>query len=284
MSKPVGPRPARQLAADGIGQRGHRLRRRGHRLDALVIELQAIQHGAGEPARRPPPCPARWRRGCRARGADGPAAAAESRGPRLRPAPGRSAPAASRAARRAARIARSSAAIALSRVLLPAGVMRSAPGRRGGSSRRGHGSRGWPRFHRLLWPMMRVARRRRNKRRARAPASRPVAVADAHGVAALEAAFDGGDAGGQQALARGQRLQRRRRPRSALPDRLEGAGDPALARGAGLGGGQEPGAARALGDGGERMEPSRPRRSPCGSRRPIAMRAAASLVTMPPEL
>ena len=44
----VGPRPLRDDGADGIGQRGDFLDSACHRLDAISIEREAIEHGAGQ--------------------------------------------------------------------------------------------------------------------------------------------------------------------------------------------------------------------------------------------
>src|SRR5258708_7546996 len=78
-------------------------------------------------------------------------------------------------------------------------------------------------------------------------ARRLAARARAHDdrVAALELALDGGDAGGQQALAAPQRL-RGTVIDDQHADRIERAGDPALARGERLGRGQEPGGGGAV--------------------------------------
>ena len=105
-------------------------------------------------------------------------------------------------------------------------------------------------------------------------------------VAALEGALDRDDAGRQQALAAAQRARR-----AVIDDqragRVDRAGDPRLARRARLAAGQEQGGAAAGLDRGERRRPrlaASPSAISMGSRRCIAMRAAASLVTMPPEL
>ena len=60
-----------------------------------------------------------------------------------------------------------------------------------------------------------------------------VGAAHGHRVAALKIALDGDDTGGQQALARGQRLDRAGID-VQRPDRLQGSGDPAFARRASL--------------------------------------------------
>ena len=78
--------------------------------------------------------------------------------------------------------------------------VRSAPDRRDGSSRPGHDSPEWPRFRRCA--CRRCARHPTHYRPPGPRAiSRPSLVLDQHRVAALEAAIDLADAGGQQALA-----------------------------------------------------------------------------------
>ena len=44
----VGPRPLRDGGADGIGQRGDVLDAARHGLDALLVERQPVEHGAGQ--------------------------------------------------------------------------------------------------------------------------------------------------------------------------------------------------------------------------------------------
>ena len=160
---------------------------------------------------------------------------------------------------------------------LPATAARD---RRGGSARRGRASRGLPRSP----PSggRRSGRHpRRRRRRGRAPAA-PVGAAHQHRVAALELAFHRAHPGRQQELP--ARSARRR----AGVDRerargLQAAGDPALARASG------PRARR-----GTRCSarPRPARRSGCAAwpraitmAQPawVAIRAAASLVPIPPE-
>ena len=106
-------------------------------------------------------------------------------------------------------------------------------------------------------------------------------VLDQHRVAALEAAIDLADAGGQQALAFGERLDR------ALVNHqhafgLEHPGDPALAGGGGRHAGAEDGVARAFGNPGEGMRLS-PLVMITSAPAAVAMRAAISLEVMPPR-
>ena len=77
--EPVGPGPARELGADGIGQIGHLLEPPRHRLDARRVEQQPVEHG-GRERPLPPRHRAHWRRGSRLVGADRGRRAAQRRG------------------------------------------------------------------------------------------------------------------------------------------------------------------------------------------------------------
>ncbi len=144
--EPVGTLPPRELGADGIGQARDLLEPPRHRFDALVVERQPVAQrrrqrdgrGRGEVAaiggedRRRILAQRRGRRlerrgldlGCQSRKHGG------------------------RAPRRGAD--RAHLALEIVRHRFQHGhsrLMSPPPDRRGGSSRRGHGSRGWSRFH-----------------------------------------------------------------------------------------------------------------------------------------
>ena len=111
---------------------------------------------------------------------------------------------------------------------------------------------------------------------------RAIGVEHAHGVAALEAAADRGHAGGQQALARAQRLQGARIDRDCTA-RAQRPGDPLLARILRIGRGQEPAAVGALFEAAHRVQRGAPAVMAMAQPAAVAIFAAAILVAMPPE-
>ena len=148
MSRPLGRVHARQLGADRIGQGGDVVEALGHRFDALLVEQQAVAHAPATTAFRRRDVAGDWRRGsvfawsriaC--------AASLQRLGLLSRRRHGASVAAAC-ARGRAATSALRSRLRCSARCMRPSALM-SPPDRRDGSSRRGHGSRGWPRFHRF---------------------------------------------------------------------------------------------------------------------------------------
>ncbi len=144
----VRPRPFGQHGADGIGKGRDLLQPLGHRLDALVVELQPVEQRARHPP-APPPLGSRhvarhWRPG-------------SPRSPVASPPPPPPAPClhrgrASASSAAAARAASPMARISVCRsdlVAASAFMSASARDRRDGSSHRGHGSRAGLRFHRF---------------------------------------------------------------------------------------------------------------------------------------
>ena len=219
----VGPRPARQLGADRIGQARRRLEPCGHRLDAL-----ARRAAAGRASRADRPCAARAGHVLgvggedRGRGrAHGGRGIAQRRGSwrAARRGPGR-------CGRRPRGQRRSSPHLALEvRRAVSAGLsvmapsVRHRPSRRGGSSRPGRDSRGSARSRRSCGPAIaaRVGARigREPARRARARRGRGRATASPRS----KRPVDRDDAGRQQARAVRERRAPRRRRRRARPRR-----------------------------------------------------------------
>ena len=208
MSSPLGRVQRASSRPTGSGKRGDVFDALGHRFDALVVERQPVEHGAGA---RLPPWPPAMSCALAARmsalAARMAAAAASSALFLVSVDASRSARAPPRARLRpCASISASSASVRLS--ARSSRRLPSAPDRRDGSSRRGHDSREWPRFRRVRLPAMRSASRGAiGGKPARDFAARAGRLHQ-HRIAALEAAVDLADAGGQQALAFGQRLGR----------------------------------------------------------------------------